>query len=295
MPKSHTVKKGDTLIKLSIHYYGLPKYYTKIYAANPVIKNPDLIYPGTVLTIPDIESPATQAEETDIPLQNNLKQKTMTSRYFREVSLVIDGTVFKFWQDVDITLPFDSMRTFSLSAPFNADNPTYVQLFKPFTYKNCIVYVAGKKIITGTIVKHSTKATGNSHTITVEGYSKPGILNDVNVSANSWPISFNGLDLEQIANKLCEPYSITVIFDADKGAVFKGSDKIELDPDKMIFPFLIDLAKQRNLIIGDDANGNLVFRRATEEKRRSQLQKVGCIILTPILLLMDNPDIQTLQ
>ena len=47
------VKKGDTLWAISAKYYGAGAQYTKIYGANTdKISNPNLIYPGQVLTIP---------------------------------------------------------------------------------------------------------------------------------------------------------------------------------------------------------------------------------------------------
>lgn len=51
--KTYTVKKGDCLWNIAKKYYGNGSYYTKIYNANKdKIKNPNLIYPGQVLTLP---------------------------------------------------------------------------------------------------------------------------------------------------------------------------------------------------------------------------------------------------
>lgn len=50
---SHTVRKGDTLWALAAKYYGSGGQYTRIYDANrDQISDPNLIYPGQVLTIP---------------------------------------------------------------------------------------------------------------------------------------------------------------------------------------------------------------------------------------------------
>ena len=49
----HTVKEGDTLSKIAQTVYGDMKKYPVIFEANkPMLKNPDLIYPGQVLRIP---------------------------------------------------------------------------------------------------------------------------------------------------------------------------------------------------------------------------------------------------
>ncbi len=51
--KFYTVKKGDSLSKISKEMYGDPMQYHKIFEANkPMLKDPDLIYPGQVLRIP---------------------------------------------------------------------------------------------------------------------------------------------------------------------------------------------------------------------------------------------------
>jgi nucleoid-associated protein YgaU len=49
----HTVVSGDTLGKIAKTYYGNAMKYPEIFEANkPMLKSPDLIYPGQVLRIP---------------------------------------------------------------------------------------------------------------------------------------------------------------------------------------------------------------------------------------------------
>lgn len=51
--RTYTVKSGDCLWKIAKQFYGNGAQYTKIYNANrDKIKNPNLIYPNQVLTIP---------------------------------------------------------------------------------------------------------------------------------------------------------------------------------------------------------------------------------------------------
>ena len=53
----HTVAKGDTLGKIAKQYYGNAMKYPVIFEANkPMLKDPDLIYPGQVLRIPALDS-----------------------------------------------------------------------------------------------------------------------------------------------------------------------------------------------------------------------------------------------
>ncbi|MBT8199969.1 MAG: peptidoglycan-binding protein LysM [Acidimicrobiia bacterium] len=54
--KFHTVAKGDTLSKIAKSYYGDAMKYPEIFDANrPMLKDPDLIYPGQVLRIPALD------------------------------------------------------------------------------------------------------------------------------------------------------------------------------------------------------------------------------------------------
>jgi len=49
----YTVVHRDTLSKISKQYYGDPNKYNAIFEANkPMLKSPDLIYPGQMLRIP---------------------------------------------------------------------------------------------------------------------------------------------------------------------------------------------------------------------------------------------------
>ena len=54
--KTYTVRKGDCLWNIAKKYYGDGAQYQKLAAANPSIKNPNLIYPGQVLDIPEVDS-----------------------------------------------------------------------------------------------------------------------------------------------------------------------------------------------------------------------------------------------
>ncbi|MCZ6840921.1 MAG: LysM peptidoglycan-binding domain-containing protein, partial [Alphaproteobacteria bacterium] len=49
------VQKGDNLWKFAEQYYGEGIRYSVIFSANsPLIRDPDLIYPGQVFTVPEL-------------------------------------------------------------------------------------------------------------------------------------------------------------------------------------------------------------------------------------------------
>lgn len=69
---SHTVAKGDTMWKLAVKYQ---TGTSEIIAANPQVANPNLIYPGQVLTIPQQDTTVSSRESEVIRLVNEIRVK----------------------------------------------------------------------------------------------------------------------------------------------------------------------------------------------------------------------------
>ena len=69
---THTVVPGDTMWKLAVSYQ---VGTSEIIQANPQISNPNLIYPGQVLTIPQLDSLVTSFEGEVIRLVNEIRRQ----------------------------------------------------------------------------------------------------------------------------------------------------------------------------------------------------------------------------
>ena len=69
---SHTVQSGDTMWKLAVKYQ---VGTSEIIDANPQVENPDLIYPGDVLTIPETASSVRAYEQEVVRLVNAERAK----------------------------------------------------------------------------------------------------------------------------------------------------------------------------------------------------------------------------
>ncbi len=118
---THKVVSGDSMWKIAVKYQvGL----SEIKAANPQISNPNLIYPGQVLTIPTTESSVLSYEKevirlvNEIRVQKGLKELTYNwelsrvaryksqdmkdNKYFSHTSPVY-GTPFQMMKDFGIT------------------------------------------------------------------------------------------------------------------------------------------------------------------------------------------------
>lgn len=70
--KTHTVVKGDSMWKIAVKYQvGL----SELKNANPHIKNPSLIYPGQIITVPSLDSSVAAYEAEVVRLVNEIRAK----------------------------------------------------------------------------------------------------------------------------------------------------------------------------------------------------------------------------
>ena len=118
---SHTVVKGDTMWKIASKYQ---VGTSEIIQANPQVSNPDLIYPGQVLNIPQVSSSVTSFESevvrlvNDIRRQNGLKPLTENwelSRVARYKSQDMMDNRYFAHNSPTYGTPFQMMKSFGLS------------------------------------------------------------------------------------------------------------------------------------------------------------------------------------
>ena len=130
---SHPVVKGDTMWKLAVKYQ---VGTSEIIAANPQISNPDLIYPGQVLTIPQLDSSVRSFEQEVIRLvneqriQNGLKPLTENwelSRVARYKSQDMVNNRYFSHTSPTYGSPFQMIRDFGISFRRAGENIAYGQ------------------------------------------------------------------------------------------------------------------------------------------------------------------------
>ena len=234
---SYTVRLGDTFEIISRRQFGTEDSAGLIAGANPGADDP--LVPGSVLVIPD--------RPPDLPARRPQGE---------EVTLLIDGQRFRFWSQVSITRSLDQVSSVEFRAPFDPDQPVQRETFRPFTFKPITVLYAGARLFTGVMVGVTPELQPASRTISVSCYSRPGVLTDCTMPAARFPLEFNGADLRVIADSLLQSFGLTARFDAIPGSSFV---KVRCDPQQRVASFLIDLAKQRNLVVADTETGELLF------------------------------------
>lgn len=128
---NHTVVKGDTMWKLAVAYQiGT----SEIIAANPQIKDPNLIYPGQVLTIPQLPDSTLSFEAevvrlvNEIRAQNGLKPLTANWELSRVARYKSEDMVSnRYFSHTSPTYgtPFQMIRAFGLSYKTAGENIAY--------------------------------------------------------------------------------------------------------------------------------------------------------------------------
>ena len=118
---THTVEKGDSLWKIAVKYQvGL----SEIKAANPSIKNYDLIYPGQRINIPTASSSVTAFESEVVRLVNEIRvsnglrpltQDWQLSRVARYKSQDMRDLGYFSHTSPTYGSPFEMMRSFGIT------------------------------------------------------------------------------------------------------------------------------------------------------------------------------------
>lgn len=259
---AYTVIAGDTLERISRRMYGSDVHATDIEAANPQVTAGVLI-PGQKLEVPEIDN-----------LPPAVSDKHFDEASESEVSVSVGGETFRFWDSVRITRAIDKPAVLSLGAPFEPSNVAFRSVFAPLSYRPVTVNVAGTRLFTGVTVTPNPEVSANSRTATVDAYAQCALLGDCTLPASSYAagrgVEFNGLSVLGIALALGKPFGITVTLDGDAGATF---DRVSLDPEVKVLEFIIELCKQRVLVISSDERGMLVLQDETDSKPVASLEE----------------------
>lgn len=130
---THTVSKGDTMWKLAVKYQvGV----SEIVSANSHISDPNLIYPGQVLTIPQTDSNVLSFENevvrlvNEIRVENGLKALTANWELSRVARIksqdMVDNRYFSHTSPV-YGSPFQMIKAFGLTYRTAGENIAYGQ------------------------------------------------------------------------------------------------------------------------------------------------------------------------
>lgn len=180
------------------------------------------------------------------------------------MKIKINGTYIKFFDEVRIALSLDSVAsTFSFVGRYNPENPMHRKVFRPLSYSKVEIFNdEDSLLLTGSIVNHDFNSDARPDLWTLTGYSKGGILEDVNIPYDMYPLESLQRNLKDITERLITPFGIGLVIDPsvtkDAGMVF---EKSVASPSESIKSYLSKIASQRNIVVSHDARGNLVYFR----------------------------------
>jgi len=130
-------------------------------------------------------------------------------------------------------------------------------------YHECTIHDEGELLLTGFILSQSFSVKNTKQLCTINGYSKPGVLEDCEIPPTLYPLQSDGLSLAQIAKKLIQPFKLKMEIDpsvADRmNKSFKTTTASET---QKIKDYLTEIAKQKNIVITHNVKGELLFTEA---------------------------------
>lgn len=249
MSNSYKIVSGDTFAGIARKVYGYEDPYAQIIAgSNPGVFEP--LTAGTTIVVPDAPGNDNTVNDEFDPTSD-------------EVTVFIRGQRFEFWNRIALTLSMDSAASFTLGAPFDFGDTSMRESFRPMRFDPIRIAIGGETFLTGTMVDVNPGYSVAGNVVACQGYSKPGVLMDCPPPASMAPLEFDNQNLQQIADRLLQPFGIKAIFLSEAGAAF-GPDRVACDPSQTVWKFLAGLAAQKELVMSADSDGNLIFQKQIE-------------------------------
>jgi prophage tail gpP-like protein len=177
------------------------------------------------------------------------------------MQLRINNKLFNYFLSVDVTLKFATVgSTFTFDAYFDTNNEEHKQIFKPFSYNKAEIIHNNEVILTGVMLNNSSVDNIVKEKVTINGYSKTGVLEDCEIPTTLYPLQSDKRSLKEITERLIKPFGLTLIVDP---AVLKAATKVysvtTANEKQSIKAYLTELATQRNIIFTNTAKGELLL------------------------------------
>ncbi len=276
----YTVVVGDDFELISKKTTGIAEHAAAIKQANPQTSGG--LSPGMVLTLPQrpqaVASDATEA----------------LARLGEDVAVSVNGELFRFWSTFKLRTAIDGFSRFSFGSahePFNAD---FKRVFKPLAFQELDFHVGGERVFSGHMIGIAPSTTQAGRIVSVEGYPRCGVLNDCTLGASVFAafekgegVEWDHFTLPDIAKVMAKPFGLTPIFEAapeipldEEGDQREDFERVATPPTMKIWPFWAGLARQRNLVIGNNADGNPVFRRTNPTPATQTLREGSSPVLS---------------
>lgn len=178
------------------------------------------------------------------------------------MEIKINGRNCNFFTAGAIGLSFDSIASsFAFSVRFNPENDDHKELFKPLQYYKVEIFNKKKILIfTGTILNHNFTSNENNNLLAISGYSLSGILEDVTIPLNQYPLESLSRSLKDIAQKLCGAFGVGLVIDKSAAnSVGEIYETTTASPTDTVKGYLAKLTSQKNVVLSHNAKGQVVI------------------------------------
>lgn len=231
-PITYVTRKGDTFDSVARSATGADTNADAIRSSNPGASEP--FEAGVVLDVP-----STTAEVAKVYRASGL-------------DLRVDGKNIDTISDFTITIAIDGFRRCEFTTANEIETRAILPAIKPASVD---LGYNGTALMTGHLEAPQADSSDDRKALVCSVASSPEVMTSP-PSASAYPLAFEDVDLQNIAQKICGLYSLSSVFDVPPGPVFKD---VKIKQTQNAVYFLGNLAKQRSMIFSDDAFGSVVF------------------------------------
>lgn len=174
----------------------------------------------------------------------------------------VEGVFYDFFSQVSYEKVLNNVASsFTLKCSFDPKSSLHRKLFKPLAYSSVEIYSdSDKLLLRGVIVNSKFKSSAKPEIATMTGYSLSGVLGDVNIPLDGYPLEKNELNFLEIIDSVIRLFNIKYSYSPSvKKEMNKVYEKTVATPTEKIGSYLSKLALQRNIVLSSKNDGSLYF------------------------------------
>jgi len=248
--KQYIVVEGDTLSGIAAQAYGNGRKWRLIWRANQTVLrsgNPELIFPGEVITIPT--DPELAALENSLAVDLVGKDPDAFTFEIEGTEVPVEGA--------SLMRTMDTVADgFAASLQWSPSDLELTELIRPYGYQAVKCYLGGRKRFTGVLYSVNPSSGSGGVVVALEGASAAADIVDSTVRP---PYESKKITLKDRATELIEPLGIPIVYDFDDNEIF---DQVTARATDKIFQHLAGLATQRAVLISSTVDGEVIFYQA---------------------------------
>ncbi|HDX1124360.1 phage tail protein [Pasteurella canis] len=171
-----------------------------------------------------------------------------------KIELYLNEHIFSGWTRLSVFRSLESMSgQFDLGIAIRPEDD--ISQIKPGS--KIQLKMNGQTVITGYLDSLSQSISGESKEISVSGRDKTADLVDCSVIHQSY--HFKNQTLQQIAEVICKPFGIKVVWQATEPGANEKMNVWQVEPGETAFDTLSKAARHKGVLVTSNVDGDLVF------------------------------------